>query len=132
MKRYMSSGLFLVLMLTAGFAGAAKSSGRWVLLGEREVDFRRDHDRIEVRRHEGGFRQIQFKVKDAPIEVSALVITFTNGQKFSPQVHHRFPEGSGSRVIDLPGERRNIARIEFDYRSIKKREGRGKVEVYAR
>lgn len=132
MKRYTGSALFIMLMLAAGFAGAAKSSGRWVLLGEREVDFRRDHDRIEVGRHEGRFKQIQFKVKDAPIEVSGLVITFGNGQKFSPKVHHRFPEGSGSRVIDLPGERRNIARIEFDYRSIKRREGRGKVEVYAR
>ena len=132
MKRYISSVLFLVLMATAGFAVAAKAPGRWVLLGQREVDFKKDHDRIEVGRHEGGFREIQFRVKDAPIEVSRLVVTFHNGQTFSPKIRHRFPEGSGSHSIDLPGERRNIARIDFDYRSIKRHEGKGKVEVYAR
>lgn len=132
MKRYVSFALFLAFMATAGFAVAAKAPGRWVLLGQRDVDFKRDHDRIEVGRHEGGFRQIQFKVKDAPIEVSALVVTFANGQTFNPKINHRFPAGSGSHVIDLPGERRNIARIDFDYRSFNRREGRGKVEVYAR
>jgi hypothetical protein len=35
-------------------------------------------------------------------------------------------------VLDLPGERRMIKRIDFNYRSIDRREGRGKVEVYAR
>ncbi|HEY7219632.1 MAG TPA: hypothetical protein VH985_14700 [Candidatus Binatia bacterium] len=132
MRRYISFTLFVVLMATAGLAVAAKAPGRWVLLGERDVDFRNDHDRIEVGRHEGGFRQIQFRVKDAPIEVSRLVITFHNGQTFSPKIRHRFPEGSGSHSIDLPGERRDIARIDFEYRSINRREGKGKVAVYAR
>jgi hypothetical protein len=132
MKRYVSSGLLLLLFFIAEFAGAAKAPGRWVLLGTRDVDFRRDHDRVDVGGHEGGFRQIQFRVKDAPIEVSNMVVTFANGQKFNPKMHHRFPEGSGSHVIDLPGDRRNIAQIDFDYRSINRREGRGKVEVYAR
>ncbi len=132
MKRHLGWGLVLTLLLMAEFADAAKTSGRWELLGRRDVDFRNDHDRIEVGRHEGKFRQIQFKVKDAPIEVSNLVVTFSNDQKFSPKVRHRFPEGSGSRVIDLPGERKTIKQIDFDYRSINRREGRGKVEVYAR
>ena len=132
MKRYISSVLFLILMATAGFAAAAKAPGRWVLLGQRDVDFRNDHDRIEVGRHEEGFRQIQFRVKDAPIEISRMVVTFHNGQTFSPKINHRFPEGSGSHSIDLPGDRRNIARIDFEYHSINRREGKGKVEVYAR
>jgi hypothetical protein len=132
MKRYFGSGLLLLLLLIAEFSSAAKAPGRWELLGTRNVDFRNDHHRIELRLHEGRFRQIQFKVKDAPIEVSNLVVTFSNNQKFSPKVRHRFPEGSGSRVIDLPGERRMIKQIDFDYRRISRREGRGKVEVYAR
>lgn len=48
MKLYVKSILPLVLLLIAGFAGAAGISGRWELLGQRDVDFRNDHDRIEV------------------------------------------------------------------------------------
>ena len=132
MRRYFGAGLVLLILLIAEFTSAAKAPGRWELLGTRDVDFRNSHNRIEVSRYEGKFRQIQFKVKDAPIEVSNLVVTFSNDQKFSPKVRHRFPSGSGSRVIDLPGERRMIKQIDFDYRSINRRGGRGKVEVYAR
>jgi len=132
MKCYLRSCLPLLLVLIAGVAGAGNSPAHWQLLGERDVDFRTDHDSVEVGRHDGKFKQIQFRVKDAPIEVSDLVVTFSNDQKFIPKLRHRFPEGSGSRVLDLPGERRMIKRIDFNYRSIDRREGRGKVEVYAR
>ncbi len=132
MKIHLRIGLILSLLLAAGIAGAANAPGRWQLLGERDVDFRGDHDTIDVGRHEGKFRQLQFRVKDAPIEISNFVVTFDNDQKFSPQMRHRFPEGSGSRTIDLPGDRRVIRRIDFNYRSINRREGRGRVEVYAR
>jgi hypothetical protein len=110
----------------------ARSATGWERLGARDVDFGGDRDSIEVGRSEGRFRQIQIRVKDAPVEISNVVITFGNDQKFSPEVRERFAEGSGSRVIDLPGERRTIKRIDFRYRSLKKREGKGHVEVYAR
>lgn len=61
-----------------------------------------------------------------------MVVTFSNNQKFSPQLRQRFAEGSGTRVIDLPGERRAIKQIDFKYRSINRREGKGTVEVYGR
>jgi hypothetical protein len=104
-------GLTLVslILLTACMAGAAPSPGRWELLGHREVDFKNDHDRIDVGRSEGRFKQIQVRVKNAPIEVSDMF-----------------------RIIDLPGERRTIKRIDFNYKSINRREGKGTVEVLGR
>ena len=131
MRRYSLAGVLLLFLIATGMAGAA-DSGRWERLGSREVDFRGDHDRIEVGRAEGRFRQLQIRVKGAPIEISDMVVTFGNNEKFSPTLRHRFDEGSGSRVIDLPGERRAIKSIDFNYRSIKRREGKGLVEVYAR
>jgi len=85
-----------------------------------------------VGRSEGRFKQIQFRVKDAPIVVTNMVVTFANDQTFSPKIRHQFAEGSGSHVIDLPGERRTIKRIDFNYKSISRREGKGIVEVLAR
>jgi len=129
----MIRGLTLVsfILLAVCMAGAAQSD-RWEHLGQRSVDFRGDHDQIDVGRSEGRFKQIEIRVKDAPIEISDMVVTFGNNETFSPKLRHKFAEGSGSRIIDLPGERRIIKRIDFKYKSINRREGKGMVEVYAR
>lgn len=127
-------GLTLVslILFAACMAGAAQSPDRWERLGQREVDFRNDHDQIDVGRSEGRFKQIEIRVKDAPIEVSDMVVTFGNNETFRPKLRHKFAEGSGSRIIDLPGERRIIKRIDFKYRSLSRREGKGTVQVFAR
>ena len=122
--------VFLLLLVT-GMATAA-APARWERLGQREVDFRNDHDTIEVGRSEGRFSQLQLRVKNAPIEVYNMVVTFGNDQAFKLPMRQRFAEGSGIRVIDLPGERRAIKRIDFSYRSISRREGKGMVEVWGR
>jgi len=123
--------LFLLLLVT-GLASAAAPSGKWELLGRREVDFRNDRDAIQVARSEGRFKQVQLRVKDAPIEISDMVITFQNDETFKPKLRQRFAEGSGTSIIDLPGDRRAIKRIDFRYKSIDRREGKGVVEVLGR
>jgi hypothetical protein len=64
---------------------------------------------IDVSRSEGRFKQIEVRVKNAPIEVSDMF-----------------------RIIDIPGERRTIKRIDFNYKSINSREGKGTVEGLGR
>ena len=125
-------GLTLVslILLVACMASAAQSG--WERLGQREVDFRNDHDQIDVGRKEGRFRQLEVRVKNAPIEIYDMVVTFGNDETFKPKLRHKFTEGSGSRIIDLPGERRTIKRIDFNYKSINRREGKGTVEVRGR
>ncbi len=108
MKRYLTATVSLFLLL-AGLAGATHAAQGWEMLGRQDVDFKNDHDRIDVGRKEGRFKQT-----------------------FSPELRHRFDEKSTSRVIDLPGDRRTIKRIDFNYRSINRREGKATVAVYAR
>jgi hypothetical protein len=129
--QFKTMAVFLVL-LVATIAGAAQKSGRWELLGQREVDFRKEHDRIDVGRHEGRFKQLEIRVKNAPIEIFDVVVTFGNDETFKPKVRHRFAEGSGTGIIDLPGERRTIKRIDFNYKSVNRREGKGVVAVLGR
>jgi hypothetical protein len=129
MRRSLFLALMTVCLFAAGYAGGATG---WERLGSRDVDFRGDRDTIQVGKSEGRFKQLQIRVKDAPVEITNMVVTFGNDERFSPNVRYRFAEGSGSRTIDLPGERRGIKRIDFNYRSISKREGKGRVEVYAR
>jgi hypothetical protein len=132
MKRYLVLGFLALSFLSPGPVGAAQDQERWELLGRQQVDFRGDRDRIQVGRHEGKFRQIQVRVQGAPVEIHDMVITFGNNEKFSPPLRHRFDERSNSRVIDLPGERRTIRNVEFNYRSTERREGKATVAVYAR
>ena len=50
---------------------------------------------IDMSRGEGRFKQIEVRVKNTPFEVS-----------------------DRCRIIDIPGERRTIKRIDFNYKSL--------------
>ena len=130
MKRYSMVGTLSLSLLLTGLSFGAQN--RWELLGRQEVDSRRDHDRINVGRRDGRFRQLQIRVQGGSIEMNKMVVTFDNDETFSPQLRRRFEQGSESHVIDLPGKRRAIKRIDFNYRSVNRRDGKGTVAVYGR
>jgi hypothetical protein len=136
MKRYTSLAFLLVaLVLAAGLADAAQRSrdnGDWELLGRTQVDFKKDRDRIQVGKKEGTFNRLEIRVEGGDVEINRMVVTFGNGEKFEPNLKHRFEEGSRSKAIDLPGDRRAIKQIDFNYRSVDRREGKATVAVYAR
>ena len=104
----------------------------WELLGERVAEFKVDRDRIEVSRREGRFSKLRVAVKGAPLEMYDMVVTFSDGTTFAPNVRHNFTENSWSREIDLPGDRRVIRSVDFRYRSTEPREGRATVLLYGR
>ena len=62
MKRYSLLGIFYLLPVILSLfliVGAAESAKQWELLGRQEVNFRGDHDRIDVGRQEGRFKELQ-------------------------------------------------------------------------
>src|SRR5437762_14372756 len=65
MKRYLTATVSLFLLL-AGLAGATHAAQRWEMLGRQDVDFKNDHDRIDVGRKEGRFKQLEIRVQGAP------------------------------------------------------------------
>ncbi len=101
----------------------------WELLGSREVNFRADHDVIAVTAREGWFKAIKIEVDDGNLEMWEIRVIFANGESFAPKTRLVFREDSRSRTIDLPGERRFISRVEFNYRS-RGRRGRAEVRLY--
>lgn len=82
---------------------ASQAPSDSVLLGEQEVDFRVDRDKIDVRRYEGSFRSLYFLVEKNDIEIFNLVIAFENGERQNIDTRLVFNEGSRSRMIDLNG-----------------------------
>jgi hypothetical protein len=100
------------------------------LLGEREVDFRADSDVIEVGRREGSFERIRIVVRGAPIQLRDMKVIFADDSVFDPVSRDRILREDSAYVFDLPGQRRIIKRITFQYRSIDRREGKATVLVY--
>ena len=102
-----------------------------VLLGQQDVDFKVDHDTINVRNHEGSFRALYFSVEENDIELFNLVVDFGNGEKQMINSRLIFREGSRSRLIDLNGRDRRIKSIQFTYKTVGTwRGGKARVVVY--
>jgi hypothetical protein len=102
-----------------------------VLLGEQEVDFKVDRDKIDVRRYEGSFRSLFFLVEKNDIELFNLVVVFENGERQNIDTRLIFNEGSRSRLMDLNGRERRIKSIQFTYRTVGTwAEGKARVAVY--
>ena len=134
MKRTLLAASVAVLLF-AGFAEvlyAAPDLRREELLGQREVDFRADNDVIEVGRSEGRFQKIRVVVRGAPIELRDMKVIFEDNSVLDVTRRSRILRENSDFVIDLPGERRVIQRIDFQYRSVDRREGKATVLVYGR
>lgn len=112
-------------------AVARPVSGDWEKLGQREVDGKGDHDAIAVGREDGRFKSIQIQVDGSALEMFEIKVTFGDGQTFEPKTRLVFDNGTRSRVIDLPGDRRVIKRVDFRYGNLPGG-GRARVELWAK
>lgn len=111
-------------------APAADDAG-WVSLGALSVDGSNDKDSLKVGAVEGTFAKLRIKVRNSPLKMHNVVVVFDDGSTFSPETRLVFNAGAVSSVIDLPGSRRVIRRIDFRYTDMAGG-GRAAVEVWAR
>lgn len=113
--------------------GANLEREGWRALGQREVNFRAERDRIELGRDAGRFNKLRFVVRGNAVEVLDVKVTFGNGQTQDVQVREKIREGGATRVIDLGGEARFIRSVEFVYRTEgAAREGKATVRLFGR
>jgi hypothetical protein len=126
--------IMAVALVALGVGGRDARAERWdskgwVKLGERTVNGRVDHDRIDVGRHEGKFAKLTLYVENSDLELLDFEITFANKERFHPEVRHVFREGARTRVVDLPGDERTIKSIDLRYKNLPGG-GRARVEVW--
>jgi len=106
----------LVLLTTLALGGPAGAPARdWVLLGQRTVTDRVDHDVIGVTARQGDFRAIKLTVQRAAVDFHRVVVHYGNGSKQEVELRNTIPAGGESRAIDLNGSDRVINRVEFWY-----------------
>lgn len=95
----------------------------WVLLGERTVTDRLDHDVIPVTITRGDFKAIKITVHRRGVDFHRVVVHFANGGDQEVEMRHTIPAGGETRAIDLRAGDRVIRSVEFwyDARSIRGR-----------
>lgn len=104
-----------LLLTIFGQALYAQNNGRWVYLGEANVDGSADHDRIRIGRDDGRFGALQIRVERAPIEFQRVVVHYGNGADEEIAIRNRINPGGRTRVIDLRGRDRVIESVEVWY-----------------
>ncbi len=121
-RRMMQMAMVMLLAVTLGQVANAQrgGGGRWIYLGEANVDGSVDHDRITVGRDDGRFRALRIRVERAPIEFQRVIVHYANGER------------DELRVIDLPGRDRAINSVEFWYARANGRSQRPKLLLYGR
>ncbi len=110
------SGMAAALLALACGPGMAQSRDNgWVLLGQRAVNDRADHDVVTVTASRGDFTKIKLVVQRAPVDFHKVVVHYANGGDQEVELRNTIPAGGESRAIDLRGDDRNIRSVEFWY-----------------
>lgn len=90
-------------------------NGSWRVIGTTHADHSRDHDSIEIRGAHDSFRRIKFKVTDAPLNMTRMIVRYDDGAPQQINTRNDIPKGGESRVIDLNGGKRKLKSVEFWY-----------------
>jgi hypothetical protein len=108
----------LILFVAVTVLGAQVWAGQqpqMVFLGSGRVNSGLDHDTIQASAQQGTFRAIQLRVGGGPVNFLRIVVQYGNGTRSEIQVRSNIPAGGSTRIIDLPGDRRIIQRVDFWY-----------------
>jgi hypothetical protein len=111
---------------------ASAQQGTWQLLGERSVRLLGDRDEIMVSAARGTMRQIRLRVRERGVEFFEITVHFASGDSFEAKVRQFIPAGDQTRVIDLPGRDRVIARVSLSYRTRPGADQRARVQLWGR
>jgi len=130
MKTWRRGACLMLLLVLTGCASAGHRRS-WELLGDREVDFGRDHDVIDVGRSEGTFAQLRFISVGGAVEMYDVKVVLGDGDSFHIPSRLLLDRNEG-RMIDLPGVRRSVRRVEFLYRSLRAGGRRSRIALYGR
>lgn len=105
----------LTALLVAAAGDIAAAPQPWVLLGDRTVTDRLDHDVFVLKGPARELRAIKIAVKKKAVELRRIRITFADGSTQEVRIDRVIPSGDSSRPVDLTGGRRVVTRVEFWY-----------------
>jgi len=121
--------LIPLLVILFGLGVSAASAQDWVKLGEKDVDFKIDHDTI-VANDKGHIREIHLTVSKAPIKFRKVVINYKDGQKQELEFLEDVQMDKDSRSITIEGDGHVIKTVDLWYETDSLGGKKAKVTVY--
>ena len=115
MRTKLASVVLGLAIITLAAAAAPGSLKGWVLLGQRTVNDRADHDLIAVTGARGTFRQVKLTVQRASVDFHRVVVHYGNGADQTLELKNTVAAGGETRAIDLEGGDRVLKSVEFWY-----------------
>lgn len=107
---------FFVWFAMFPFAAGSFAHGQvWDFMGGTQIDGTRDHDKIQVTRHDGQFSEIQLRVSDQTIFFDRLIIHFTDGSSALIPVGDRITSEGKNYILDLSGKGHVVGSVEVWY-----------------
>lgn len=125
-------GLFVCLTIDLTAAPIPAKWMAWDHLGSKKVNFGLEADVIKVGAQEGVFTKLKVQVTGGAVNMRKMIVQYKNGQREEIELKERFKPGSGSRIIDLKGNKRIIKGIAFLYDSVNKPTGKATVHVFGK
>jgi hypothetical protein len=104
----------VTLVLRADSRPAGPPPVEWAELGCRTVGFLVDRDTLTLNSDQL-YRAIRLRSQGFDIELLSLSVRYANGQRETYRVNTTIPSGGRTTPIDLRGERRRIAALDFTY-----------------
>src|SRR5215467_5295472 len=87
----------------------------WNFLGNKSIDGSRDHEKIQVRRHDGSLQSILLRVTGDAIFFDRVVVHFQDGNSQELAIGGRIWPGGKAQIISLSGESRVVESVEVWY-----------------
>ena len=131
LTRNLFLALSTVFILTA-FTPVETPVAEWVRLGSRTVNYKVDRDVIKVTPRDGALTALKFEVNRGALTMHKMIIHFKNGDEKVVNTKMNFTRAGGSRVIDLPGNKRMIEKVVFYYDTKNRSRRKARVVLYGR
>lgn len=89
--------------------------GGWDRIGSVDFSFRPDHE-TEYGNFGGRVQRLSFRARNGSVRCNSVTATFNNGR--TRELYRGILQRGRDVVVDLPGQRRLIRRIDFDCRAL--------------
>ena len=106
--------------------------GTWSYLGKKTADIKADRDEMLVTAYEGSFTSLKLSVTNSTIHIKNNEVVFANNETKKFTIEQVFSENSSSKIFDLPGNKRVIKKIIFQYKTVGQDGGKAKVQVWGK
>lgn len=94
----------------------AQKEEKWEVLGTKEIGLKADYEVIVLTAGNDKISKIKFQVKDSPVDMMRIEVTYDVGTPDQIEMRGKIAEGGESRTVDIRGiGNKKIRKITFWY-----------------